>query len=403
MCRFYGTLGVAWLLALASGACKGTEPVTARELHMVAGDSQTTRRGDDAAGPLRVRVIASNGHQMQGAAVQWSVVQGQAAVQPAQSTTNSLGEAETHLVNVGTIGEIAVRASLPGLPPVTFWTMGLDPCLVAAIPAYSIGTIVRGALRPLDCDIEEGDYWDFFAFTLTAQQALTLRVQADTFAAEVGLWTVSPVTPRGVIFDDRPGEAASAKFLLAPGSYVVGASSYRDGSTGTYELSTSVTLPSAESCELVIVVRGIGVLQQLAATDCARPSVEPGKLFYEDGFWLVLHRGEGVIATQSSTHFGPRLRLQRRSGAVIAEMDGTATGTARIDFTADSSAIYRITASSGLPQQLGEYTFTLSSPVATPLTSMSGNAVLLAHDPRWAESRVNAHDKQTRRRLSHPK
>jgi hypothetical protein len=235
-----------------------------------------------------------------------------------------------------------------------------------------------------------------------------MRVQPDTFAAELGLWTVPGVTVRGVVYDDGPGEPVSAKFLLAPGSYIAGASSYRDGSTGTYEFSTSVTLPSAESCELVVVVRGIGVLQQLAATDCARPSADPGKPFYEDGFWLVLHRGEGLIATQSSTHFGPRLRLQRRSGAVIAEVDGTATGTARIDFTADSSAIYRITTSSGLPQQLGEYTFTLSNPNATPLASVSGNTIRLARDPRWAQARAprwpqaraHAHVEQPRLRVS---
>ena len=397
MCRSYGCTGVAWLLALASLACKGTEPVTARELQVVAGDSQSTRRGDDVAEPLRVRVIASNGQPMQGAVVQWTVVQGQATVQPAQSTANSSGDAETHLVNLGTIGEIGVRASIPGAPPVTFWTMGLDPCLVATIPSYTIGTVVRGVLRALDCDVDQGDYWDFFAFSLTAQQALMMRVLPDTFAAEVGLWTVPGVTVRAVVYDDEPGQPASAKFLLAPGSYVVGASSYRDGSTGPYEFSASVTLPSAESCELVVVVRGIGVLQQLAATDCARPSADPGKPFYEDGFWLVLHRGEGLIATQSSTHFGPRLRLQRRSGAVIVETDGTATGTARIDFTADSSAIYRLTASSGLPQQVGEYTLTLSAPVATPLASVSGNAVVLAHDRRWAQSRVHAHGDQALR------
>jgi hypothetical protein len=388
--------GLAFLLALAGVACNDvTEPVTAAELLIVAGDGQTTRRGQDVAQPLRVLVVGTNGQPLQSALVQWSVSQGTATVQPTQSATNSLGEAETNIMDVGTIGTVLVSARVPGPPAVTFRIDAVAPCLLSPFPAYTLGVVIRGVLGPFDCNLAGGYFEDLYSFSLTAQQAVAIRVRSDAFDAEAGLWTPDART-RAIVYDGRPREDALFKAILAPGEYVAGAGSVLAGATGPYEFSISMTLPSVDFCEAVVVVPGITIPQQLAPTDCARASVAGNGPFYEDAFWIALYAGESLHAIQSSTRFGPRLRLQRRSGALLADVDGSASGTARLDFTADSGAIYRITASSTLPQQTGEYAFTVSNPaagVASAATgarvggvSAPGSGVVLGHELRLTQS-----------------
>jgi hypothetical protein len=385
-------VGLICALTLLTFACgDGTEPITPRELHILSGGQQTTRRGDDVPAPLRVRVIGSDGQPLPAVTVRWAFNQGQATLEPAQTVTSSTGEAETHVTNVATVGTLVVRASVDGRsePALsgTFSIAALDPCLVSSVPSYQIGTPVTGVLRPLDCRFDDGRLLDFYGFSLTAQQAVALRLRSDSFPPLVGLWTADDVTLRGAVYDDRPGEDALMKAILAPGAYIAGTTSDRAGATGAYEFSTSVTRPDGDACELVLVVRGIAAPLQLASTDCVRQEVEPTNRFYEDWFFIVLYAGESMTATQSSTHFAPRLRLQRRSGAVLADAEGSGTGIARIDFTADSFALYRVTASSNLAQQSGEYTFTVSNPAASATSaatdwrvrsaSLSGSAVVV--------------------------
>jgi hypothetical protein len=360
-------LRLNWALALLILGCDSTEPVRPRELEIVSGGDQTTRRGDDVPLPLRVRVIGSDGQPLPGVTVRWAFAQGQATLAPPQSITGSSGEAETRVTNVVSEGGIVVRvgvdgagnnASLTG----TFTITALDPCLISSIPDYQVGTPVNGVLRPLDCTLEDGSFWDFYGFELTAQQAVALRVRPDTFASQVGLWTIPPLRVRGVYYDDRPGEVTEVKAILAPGAYIAGASAYQPGSIGTYEFSISLTQASISNCEAALVVRGISTLQALASTDCSRQDPERGTQSFEDWFFFVLYPGEAVTVTQSSAQFAPRLRLQRRSGAVLADVEGSTGGVARIDFTADTLGLYRITALSALSLQSGPYTLTLSDP-----------------------------------------
>jgi hypothetical protein len=367
MCQLCRSGARAALVVLAL-ACSNTGPgVSPRELEVISGDRQETRRGDDASEPLRVRVIGSNGEPLPGAIVQWAVTQGQATLNPTQGSTSSTGEAETRVTNVATIGMVIVQASAQG-PAAdaasltgTFSIIALDPCLVSSVPPYQLGTPVTGVLRTLDCLYSGGNgrFVDFFAFGLTAQQVVSLRVRSNDFAPMVALWTGSDRHLRAAVSDDRPGEEALTKAILPPGAYIVGATSSNPGATGSYELLVSATSASVQ-CELVLVVRGIATVQQLASTDCARTGAAPSDKFYEDRFWIALYPGERVILTQSSAHFRPRLQIQRASGALLSEVEGDAGGTARINFTADSTHPYRIIASSSLPQQTGEYTLAVS-------------------------------------------
>jgi hypothetical protein len=56
--------------------------------------------------------------------------------------------------------------------------------------------------------------------------------------------------------------------------------------------------------------------------------------------------------------------VHRQTGTVVADVDGSATGTAMIDFTPASPAMYQIYASAAQEQQSGTYTLAVSHPPA---------------------------------------
>jgi hypothetical protein len=362
MSRLQGAFAIVMLVfALQSVACSdpGGPDVTPRELQQLSGGEQTSRRGDDAPQPLRVRVMGSDGQPLGGATVQWTVASGQAAMDPATSATNASGEAEARVTNIATVGDVVIRASVQGFPSLiaTFIVTALDPCLIESIPAYELGTSLTGALRPLDCEFSDGSLHDFYRFALTAQQAVSIRVRSDSIAPpEIGLWNLQENRNRGSVVTSA--FEARMKAILAPGVYAIGVTSLSLPAFGPYELASSQTSTSAEQCEVVFVVRGIAVAQQLAPTDCADDAGA-----FHDMFHLALHTDDRVILTMASTQFGPRIRLVHElSGEVMADVDGSATGVAMIDFTAQSTAMYTIHSSSAAAQQSGTYTLAVSHP-----------------------------------------
>ena len=126
------------LLALSAFACGGDgigPSATPQELQIVSGDGQRGASGAGLAAPLRVRVIGSDEQPVSGVTVQWSVTEGQVTFEPAQSTTNSAGEAETRVTLGSTTGAFAVRASVGDLAPVTFSLRSLDPSAFTALSA----------------------------------------------------------------------------------------------------------------------------------------------------------------------------------------------------------------------------------------------------------------------------
>lgn len=114
---------LAWMgLFLVGLACSDsgapTPPppsITPKALQIVSGDGQRALRGGDLAAPLRVRLIGSDDEPLSGTAVQWTVTEGQATIDPAQSTTGPSGEAETRVTLGATLGSVPV--AVPGWPP----------------------------------------------------------------------------------------------------------------------------------------------------------------------------------------------------------------------------------------------------------------------------------------------
>jgi alpha-tubulin suppressor-like RCC1 family protein len=121
----------------ACGDDGGVAPpdVTPKSIQMVSGDGQAAATGRQLASPLQVRVIGSDDQPLSGAAVHWSVTQGQATLDHAQSSTDGSGDAETQVTLGATPGSIGVSAAVGDLAPVAFSIAALNPVAFTSVSA----------------------------------------------------------------------------------------------------------------------------------------------------------------------------------------------------------------------------------------------------------------------------
>jgi hypothetical protein len=362
----------AVMLALFGLGCgDGTGPgVTPHAIEIVSGDGQAAVPGEPAPEPLRVRVTGSDGQPLAGAAVHWSVATGQATLTPTQSTTDARGEAETR-VTLGDANSVEVRATVQGVAPVTFSISVLDPCQIGSARPLSLESTMRGTLQERDCDLGDGRFRDLYGLTIGSQQAVMFRLTTPTFDPVLTLFARDrngAYWDRGGAFDTVDARrSAVSRWILPIGEYMITPTSWDFGRTGAYDLLLSATSPLADGCEPIWVLRGVTTEQRLAPSDCTDP---PGP-FYRDVFHVVLWQGERVTLTQSSEAFAPRLRLLRWSGTLITEANGSATGTALIEFRSDETSLYIVHATSVAGERVGAYTLAVIEPGATSAASWS--------------------------------
>jgi alpha-tubulin suppressor-like RCC1 family protein len=191
------------LLALSALACSGDgigPSATPQELQIVSGDGQEGASGAALADPLRVRVIGSNEEPVGGVTVHWSATQGQVTVEPAQSTTNSAGEAETRITLGPTAGAFAVRASVGDLAPVTFSLTSLDPSAFTALSAGYGFTCALTAAGAAYC-WGRNDYGQFGDGTRNSQSIpVPVSGGLNFVALSAGAFHACGVTAGGVLY-----------------------------------------------------------------------------------------------------------------------------------------------------------------------------------------------------------
>jgi hypothetical protein len=219
-------------------------------------------------------------------------------------------------------------------------------------------------LRPHDCEVEER-FHDLYPFNLPTQQALSISLRSTSFDPEVQFHSFAPWY---YFVNDSVNATREARFkAILPGieaigtggAYGIAATSIEAGATGPFELKVMPTSASAESCELVLVMLGITTSQNLASTDCSGSS---GR--YEDAFRFVILKGQRVRLSQTSAQFAPLLRIVR-AGQVVAQTDGSGSGSAVIIYTGEADDLYEIRASSVGPQQIGTYSLAVGLDIAS--------------------------------------
>jgi alpha-tubulin suppressor-like RCC1 family protein len=94
-----------------------------------------------------VRVLGSTDQPLAGVTVQWAIVEGQATLNPVQSSTNTSGETETSATMGGTAGTVVIRATVENLT-VSFSLTSLDASAFATVSVgfwHACGVTADGA------------------------------------------------------------------------------------------------------------------------------------------------------------------------------------------------------------------------------------------------------------------
>lgn len=236
---------------------------------------------------------------------------------------------------------------------------GPDPCVAGA---YAVGQTANGSLSSTDCELTRGSFADFYQIEGSTQLSALLTLTSASVDPFLLFYQGS--LPDGLLIaqnDDEDGSTNSALHIIAaPGTYVVGATSFSIGETGSYALSSAFVPEAVENCSEVWVTPGIATAQTIETTDCI--DVIGGNTFYADAYLLTLFDGETATITMTSTAVDAFLELWDENGDLVASNDDIATGDtdARIVYTASATQFYLIVASTNLSQETGAYALTVN-------------------------------------------
>jgi hypothetical protein len=365
-------------LALACGGDGATGP-SASSVTGVAGDSQVAPTGAALQFPLSFLVLGSSGQPLPGVSVRWSVTPaGRATFSPPTSTSNSLGEVTTNVTVGVTPGEVVIQATVPGVQPVIFHALVLNPCQYAA--SYTIGASVNGTLAASDCH-QGGDYFtDFYEFTVAVQQGVTATMSA-TFDAWLDAYRGSG--PQMAANNDAaPGTTnAQVQLIVAAGTYVLAPNSRLENISGAYTLTSAVRPQTLSGCSQVWGTANITITDNIATTDC-RDSTAAG-ISYADLIGIIAFPNDTIRLTERSAAMDPRLTLYRVDDALgfvfVASNDGSAATTtdAFIQFAVTVRGVYVVEIGSADSAGTGAYTLSIGGsaslgPTPFPTAAWSG-------------------------------
>jgi hypothetical protein len=380
--RRFVPVAIAVMIAAAAACGSSTDagPVAA-SVTGIAGDSQTATTGGALAFPLSFVALGSNGQPAQGVHVTWSATpSGGASFNPATSTTDANGAAATTATLGSVVGPITIHAAVSGVADVVYHATAVDPC--AYITPYTFGQSVNAALTANDCNYRNaGWFYDFYALDLPAgQQSMRLTMNSTVFDTWVDFWSID-----GPLFgfDDDVAQGtvqnSQLDIIFPGGSYVIGANSYDQLTTGAYTIATEARPAAMNGCRPVWVARGVTVNDSLTATDCADSSATP---HYYDVARIQLTQGSVLTISEHSAVINPSLALYRildlntYPRSLVAQNDDSSAGNqnAFIKFTVTLSGPYDIVIGSSAPGEIGAYTFDVSSLTtsARPVAPVSG-------------------------------
>ena len=359
-------LASAITLAVACG--KDSTGPSASSVTGVAGDSQVAPTGAALAVPLSFVVLGASGQPLPGVTVTWTVTPtGGATFAPATSTTNAQGTASTNVTLGGAPGDIVVRGNVPGIQPVVFHVLALDPCTYAA--PYTLGATVNGSLATTDC--KRGKfYYDYYQLVLPAgQQSVRISMASAAFDTWVDFYHVVDTVANFVAYDDDVQRAVitnSQLDIILPGdTYIIGANSFDTLVTGPYTMIAATRPATMNGCREVWVLRGVTVTDAIATTDC--PDTAGGTDYY-DVARIVGRVGTVLKIAERSATVNPKLTLYSfdpSSGTrtLLASNDDSASGNPNsfISYTVTADAFLDVFIGTSAAGETGAYTFDVSA------------------------------------------
>ncbi|HEV8265626.1 MAG TPA: hypothetical protein VGQ06_11815 [Gemmatimonadales bacterium] len=359
------------LLAIVGGSVLGiacgdsSSPVVPGSLAIAEGNGQEFPTGTPLPVALKVTVLGSNNQALANAAVSWAVTGGSATLGGTTSTSDALGAATMTVTLGGTIGPVSVRASMPGVTPVTFSATALDPCQY--LWPHTFGTSVDRTIASTDCNIG-GYYADLYEFTVASQQSLSITMSSGTLATWIDLFRLSDGHYLGANGDSVVSTPAVLNAIVAPGDYVIAPNTYFTFRTGPYTLSTAARPQTIAGCSEVWVTRGITVTEAVATSDCT-DSAGP---FFADVVLMFGAGGSVLTVAERSTAFDAYLTLFNGQGTEVAFNDdsanaGTTTDAYLVATLPDTNLYFLVIGTAGV-SETGAYTLTISSS-----TTLSGS------------------------------
>jgi hypothetical protein len=342
----------------ATGAAGPAATITAQ-----AGDGQTANINSSVAVLPAALVRDAFNNPVRGAAVTFLVTSGGGSVQGATPTTDTRGIATAGAWALGPAAGInTLTATVTGLPPVTFTATGIDNCTTGT--AYAIGSSVAGMLSTGDCDLGGGSYMDLYAATAPATQSVTFTMSSTAFFTSLSLFDSSGsiVTSASDYCTDDVGctivsSSSTFRALLAPGTYLLGASASGCCGVGSYSLSSNPVAEDVTGCTSVWITTGVTTSQRIDTTDCT--AVFRLATYYSDQFSINLTAGRTYTFSMSSADFDTYLELWQWGQVVAFNDDFGGTSNSQITFTPTVSGQYVINAATFDAAKTGAYTLTV--------------------------------------------
>jgi hypothetical protein len=267
--------------------------------------------------------------------------------------------------------EIRVRAFLAGaagdyvlaLAPTEVASSGLRGAAQTSTLPISVGQIVRGRLEPGDQRLNSGEWTDFYHLYGEAGTPLTFDLQSTEF--DPYLIIVRPSGQHDENDDAAPGDATRSQVSLAlpeTGDYLVGATTYKPGMTGAYELTISpglaaatppppqVTAPAANT-----IAPGQSVSGRLEQGDQTLRSGE-----FMDAYTMQGQAGQPVTFSLSSSAFDTYLIVVLPDGTQQENDDAGSQQYSEVSLQLPQTGEYRVIATSYAPGESGDYQLAVS-------------------------------------------
>jgi Bacterial pre-peptidase C-terminal domain len=237
----------------------------------------------------------------------------------------------------------------------------LDPCSTA-IP-ITVGKIISGALSSSSCLQDDGSYIDFYSFSGTAGQPISVSLNSSVF--DTYLYLLDP--DKDIVEEnDDSGDTSNSRIpaeegvltLPTTGTYFIGVNSYDPNVTGAY----TVSLNSDANC----AARGITYNQTVSGvlTTGSCLTKDAGS-YYTDLYTFSGTAGQQITIAENSTVFDAFLLLHTPSGANSVNDDDSGGGTNALipsggTYVLPETGVYTIEVTSSNEIETGAYTLILT-------------------------------------------
>lgn len=242
-------------------------------------------------------------------------------------------------------------------------------------PVIELGETVEGMLEYGDEQLDSYEYVDFYSFTAEAGQAISIRLSSTAFDTYLLIRT-------GFGFmedndDIEPGNFNSGLDVTLPmaGSYLIGATSYSAGETGSYTLL--ITGPGGVIPERVDTIEIGQTLEGLLEID--DDTRESGE--FVDSYVLNAEAGQAIVLTMTSEEFDTYLAVVGPEDFMEFNDDSLGMGTdSQLSFIAPATGELTVMATSYAIDMVGAYTLaaelTQAADVAPTLPSLTPGATV---------------------------